>query len=164
MKRGLGGSIGSLQLALLDELWRRGAGTVHSLQTRLESRTDLAMGQHAYVTLLTVLRRLEMRGLVRHTTVERSFLYQAVLTREELQRAELERLVPCVFPTRGELVTAATNWQVDHLLAGVKVPDVHVDAAQPIDMGGRVRTRTPGSAATCGPCDGEEEEEGSLAK
>jgi predicted transcriptional regulator len=74
----LGAFFGSLELRVLDALWRRGdAATVRDLQ-RDFPRT-------AYTTLMTTLDRLHRKGVLERTKSGRAFLYQPRCSREDLR-------------------------------------------------------------------------------
>jgi BlaI family transcriptional regulator, penicillinase repressor len=92
--------LGQLQIQLLKLLWKRGNGTVHDLLADWPTPD-----RPAYVTILTVLRRLEKRGLLAHDTRERSFVYRPLVSEQELQSDLLGDLVKRVFGSPSTLVT-----------------------------------------------------------
>jgi BlaI family transcriptional regulator, penicillinase repressor len=92
--------LGQLQIQLLKLLWKRGNGTVHDLLADWPTPD-----RPAYVTILTVLRRLEKRGLLAHDTRERSFVYRPLVSEQELQRDMLGDLVQRVFGSPSTLVS-----------------------------------------------------------
>ena len=65
---------------VLEVLWRRGPCTVS------EVREDLA-ADLAYTTVLTVLRTLETKTYVRHSSAGRAHRYSASITRAALRNA-----------------------------------------------------------------------------
>jgi BlaI family transcriptional regulator, penicillinase repressor len=92
--------LGQLQIQLLKLLWKRGNGTVHDLLADWPTPD-----RPAYVTILTVLRRLEKRGLLAHDTRERSFVYRPLVSEQELQSDLLGDLVNRVFGSPSTLVS-----------------------------------------------------------
>jgi BlaI family penicillinase repressor len=92
--------LGQLQIQLLKLLWKRGNGTVHDLLADWPTPD-----RPAYVTILTVLRRLEKRGLLAHDTRERSFVYRPLVSEQELQSDLLGDLVQRVFGSPSTLVS-----------------------------------------------------------
>lgn len=73
--------LGDLQLKILKILWERGESNVAEVHEALEASDRLA-----YTTVATMLRKMEARGLVRHRTDDRRFLYSAAVTSEEVTR------------------------------------------------------------------------------
>ncbi len=93
--------LGSLQLKIMKALWRREEATVAELHRDLGRRAGLA-----YVTIATVLRRMEARGLVVHRSEGRSFIYRAAVAENTVARNLAGELVDRVF---GGSVTALFN-------------------------------------------------------
>lgn len=81
----------------MDVLWRLGSGTVSDVQDRLVD--DLA-----YTTVLTILRRLEEKGHVRHQPDGKAHRYVALVGREEAQDSALQRLTRKLFGDSPELL------------------------------------------------------------
>ncbi|MDA7980609.1 MAG: BlaI/MecI/CopY family transcriptional regulator [Pirellulales bacterium] len=83
--------LGDLQLRIMQVLWARGASTVQKVQAELNAGDEFA-----YTTIATMLRKMEDRGLVRHETAGRRFVYQAAVEESEVTRTMatdmLERL------------------------------------------------------------------------
>jgi predicted transcriptional regulator len=92
--------LGELQIQLLKLLWKRGNGTVHDLLADWPTSDP-----PAYVTILTVLRRLEKRGLLAHETRDRSFVYRPLVSEGEVQKDLLGDLVERVFDSPSTLVS-----------------------------------------------------------
>jgi len=90
--------IGPLQLMILAALWELGPVTAKALQAELPQSV-------AYTSVLTVLHRLEAKGLVSHTIPDfgRAFRFAAAISREEAQGLMLRPLVPYAFATYSEL-------------------------------------------------------------
>jgi BlaI family transcriptional regulator, penicillinase repressor len=80
-----------LQLALMRVLWR-GEATVQEITTALEPERRLAL-----TTVATVLRRLERRGLVRHRTEGRQFVYAAKVAEPDVRRSMVAELTDGLF-------------------------------------------------------------------
>ena len=83
--------LGDLQLQMMKVLWSRGPCTV------AEVREHLPDASHAYTTIATMLRKMENRGLVRHRRQDRRFIYQAVVTEDEVTRSMAHDLVDRLF-------------------------------------------------------------------
>ena len=81
-----------LQIALLRVLWERGEATVAELCDALRPERALAP-----TTVATLLSRLEKRGVVRHRTVARQYVYRAAVTEQEVRRSMVSELTDRLF-------------------------------------------------------------------
>lgn len=81
-----------LQLAVVRVLWGRGECTVLDVQEALLPERRLAQ-----TTVATILSRLERRGVVRHKTVGRQFLYRAQVTEPQVRRSMVSELTALLF-------------------------------------------------------------------
>jgi len=102
--------LGTLEREVMELVWRAGEVSVGEVQRALgESR--------AYTTVMTTLDRLHKKGLLARRKSGRAFLYQAQLTREEMERSlaeevfegllsraagEAEPLLACIVEAVGE--------------------------------------------------------------
>lgn len=86
-------------------LWSRGEATVADLHQQLQEGKDLA-----YTTVATVVRKMEARGLVRHRSEGRSFVYRAAVLEEAVTRGMADHFVDRLF--EGSLTDV-----VSHLLS-----------------------------------------------
>jgi predicted transcriptional regulator len=73
-----------LEAEIMDELWRRGEGTVREVLEALNGRGG---AQRAYTTILTVMQRLHAKELLRRERSGRHDLYAPTLTREAYAEA-----------------------------------------------------------------------------
>lgn len=81
--------LGRLESRVMDALWRAGEASVREIQESFPSR-----GRPAYTTVQTVLYRLEAKEAVRRTRkIGNAHLFEAVLTREAVQRPLLDELL-----------------------------------------------------------------------
>jgi BlaI family penicillinase repressor len=101
--------LGDLQLKIMKVLWDRQEATVADVHSALGPGADLA-----YTTIATMLRKMETRGLVKHRTEGRSFVYRAAVGAEEVSRSMTDHLVDRVFA--GSLADV-----VSHLLTNREV-------------------------------------------
>jgi predicted transcriptional regulator len=83
-----------LETEVMDEVWRQGSATVRDVLHALNGRSDK---QRAYTTIMTILARLERKGVLDRQKQGKGFVYTARATRDEyLQsraQAEVEALV-----------------------------------------------------------------------
>ncbi len=96
--------LGDLQLRLLQILWARGEASVADVHDLLKPERDLA-----YTTVATMLRKMEVRGLVAHRDEGRTFVYRAAVQAEQVGRNLTDHVVERFF--EGSLAGA-----VNHLL------------------------------------------------
>ncbi len=85
------------ELDVMAILWDRGPSTVTEVRTALDD-------QLAYTTVLTVLRILEEKGHVTHTTEGRAHRYQPLVERADAGDSALERLKERLFGGSHELL------------------------------------------------------------
>lgn len=81
-----------LQLAILRVLWDRGSATAGEITDALKASRGLAQQ-----TIATILSRLERRGIVKHKTRQRQYVYTAVLTEPQARHGMLSELTDRVF-------------------------------------------------------------------
>ncbi len=85
-------SLTDLQLAILRVLWERGSASAAEITDAL--RTSRGLAQQ---TIATVLSRLERRGIVRHETRQRQYIYTAMVSEPDVRRTMLAELTERVF-------------------------------------------------------------------
>ena len=87
--------LGDLQLEIMKVLWDRpGAGVAEVLQG-LGAEADLA-----YTTVATMLRKMEARGLVKHVSEGRRFLYRAAISPDAVTRSMADDVLERLFEGR----------------------------------------------------------------
>ena len=87
--------LSDLQLSLMRVLWDRGECSAADVQRSLGKSRPLAI-----TTVGTLLSRLEKRGLVKHRTDGRAFIYRAAVTEGNVRKRMLSGLIRNLF--RGE--------------------------------------------------------------
>jgi len=97
--------LGDLQLKIMKLLWPRPEATVAELHEQLQDEKELA-----YTTVATILRKMEVRGLVKHRLEGRSFVYRAAVPEAAVTRGMADHLVDRLF--EGSLTDV-----VSHLLS-----------------------------------------------
>ncbi len=78
------------ELDVMNVLWERGSATVSEV---LEDLQD----ELAYTTVLTILRRLEEKGHVRHDADGKAHRYLPLVRREEAQDSAIQRVTRKLF-------------------------------------------------------------------
>lgn len=81
--------LGSAELEMLRVLWDHGPLNVRGVMNALHEQDRTV----AYTTVQTTLTRLEQKGFVRSDRSGQAFVFTAVLTRDELSRSRLRKLV-----------------------------------------------------------------------
>ncbi len=81
-----------LELACLNILWSMGSANVKEVREALLPGRSLA-----YTTVMTLLDRLDKRGLATREKQGRSFHYRPTITREHMQRIAVLQLVDRLF-------------------------------------------------------------------
>ncbi len=89
-----------LELECLKVLWTLGQGNVKDVREVLIRDRNLA-----YTTVMTILDRLVRKGGVARHKVGRSFVYEPLLSRENLRRLAVKELVDAFFDGSEEALT-----------------------------------------------------------
>jgi predicted transcriptional regulator len=92
-----------LETEIMDEVWRRDESSVRDVLDALNSRSDT---QRAYTTVMTVMDRLDHKGLLRRERRGRSDVYVAAITREHYARERAVQEVGAVVDAYGDLALA----------------------------------------------------------
>jgi BlaI family transcriptional regulator, penicillinase repressor len=92
-------SLGDRELDVMAVLWELGDGTVTEVRDKLPA--DLA-----YTTVLTILRKLEAKGLVRHTVEGKAHRYIPRVGQKSARRTVLGRLINKLFDGSPEQLLA----------------------------------------------------------
>ena len=87
--------LGDLQLQILKILWDKKETTVAEVHG-----TVGAEGRLAYTTVATMLRKMEVRGLVGHREEGRSFVYHAKVAEDDVGHGMAEHLLDRLFEGR----------------------------------------------------------------
>jgi predicted transcriptional regulator len=102
-----------------------GEGTVRDIHRALAaSRT------RAYTTVMTIMDRLEQKGIVARRKVGRAFLYQARLTAEEARLKAVEKIVAGFFDGSPEALAEHLSSQ------GTAVRELQTSVAAAVDAPG----------------------------
>ena len=78
------------EMDVMNVLWKRGSATVAEVLDDLQD--DLA-----YTTVLTILRRMEEKGYVEHSTEGKAHRYRALVEREKVQDSAIQRITRKLF-------------------------------------------------------------------
>lgn len=81
-----------LQLAILQEIWKRERATVTDVHEALIETTGLAKK-----TIGTMMARLEKQGFLTHYPAGREFVYEPAVSRNEVRHAKVQNVVERLF-------------------------------------------------------------------
>ena len=90
-----------LELECLSVLWPMGEGTVRDIHRALA-----ASRPRAYTTVMTIMDRLEQKGIVARRKVGRAYLYEARLSAEQARLKAVEKIVEGFFDGSPEALAA----------------------------------------------------------
>lgn len=106
-----------LELECLKALWEFGEANVKDVRQVLMRNRPLA-----YTTVMTILERLARKGGVTRRKVGRSFVYEALLSREHLRQVAVRELVDSFFDSSEQEL-------LDYLIKGGTTPPTVLSAA-----------------------------------
>ena len=104
-----------LETEIMEELWARDEATVHDVRDALNARTDRI---RAYTTVMTVMARLDGKGLLRRRRAGRTDVYAATMGRDEYLEARAEAEVGAVIDEYGDLALVHFARQMERLDPG----------------------------------------------
>lgn len=91
--------LGRLELQIMNVVWSRGKTTVH------EVRDELSDGRKpAYSTILTMMRKLEAKGYLKHEVDDRTYVYEPTISRRAVRHSLLGDLVDRLFEGSSSLL------------------------------------------------------------
>lgn len=85
------------ELEIMTILWQLDSGTVSQIRDQLPDNL-------AYTTVLSLIRTMEEKGLVRHEAEGRAFRYFPLIQEKTVRRSALKQLVETVFQGAPELL------------------------------------------------------------
>ncbi len=114
-----------LELECLSVLWPLGEGTVRDIHGALA-----ASRPRAYTTVMTIMDRLEQKGIVTRRKVGKAFHYQARLSAEEARLKAVEKIVDGFFDGSQEALAAHLSSLASQ---GVATPEFASPPAAAVD-------------------------------
>lgn len=102
----------ALESEVMEELWARSEATVREVQEALNARAEKV---RAYTTLLTVMTRLDGKGLLVRRRAGRLDVYSPALSRDAYLQARAEAEVQALVEDFGDLALAHFARHVDQL-------------------------------------------------
>ena len=92
-----------LEAEIMDEVWARGACTVRDVLDALNARSPTA---RAYTTIMTVMQRLDGKGLLQRERDGRRDVYVAALSRDAYAQARASAEVGALVDEYGDVALA----------------------------------------------------------
>ena len=96
----------------MDEIWARGEATVRDVQESLNERSEKA---RAYTTVLTVMTRLDGKGMLVRRRAGRLDVYAPAMARDRYLQARAEAEVSALVEDFGDLALAHFARHMDRL-------------------------------------------------
>jgi predicted transcriptional regulator len=104
-----------LEAEVMEELWRRGRATVREVMDALNAN---AQRSRAYTTYMTVMARLDGKGLLRRRRVGKTDVYRPALDRDTYRRRRAQAEVDDLLGEYGDVALAHFLERVESLDAG----------------------------------------------
>ena len=101
-----------LESEVMEEVWRRGETTVREVREALNARSSKT---RAYTTVMTIMARLDDKGLLTRRRQGKSDVYRPVLSRDEYLEARTRAEVGALVEQYGELALVHFARQVQSL-------------------------------------------------
>ncbi len=83
--------LGRLELQIMNVVWDRGKATVHDVKNALSRRKP------AYSTILTMMRKLEAKGYLKHEVDGRTYVYLPLISQQAVRHGVLGDVVERLF-------------------------------------------------------------------
>lgn len=83
--------LGKLELQIMNVVWDRGRATVHDVKNALSRRKP------AYSTILTMMRKLEAKGYLKHEVDGRTYVYLPLISQQAVRHGVLGDVVERLF-------------------------------------------------------------------
>ena len=94
--------LGRLELQIMTVVWNRQQASVHDVLDALSSGKG-----PAYSTILTMMRKLEAKGYLRHEVKDRSFIYHATISRDDARHNAMSDMLERLFGGSPALLMAS---------------------------------------------------------
>jgi len=110
-------TLGDLQHAIMAVLWERGEAPVADVHEALREARGLAP-----TTIATMLRKMEDKGIVAHSTSGRQFLYRPTVSEDQVRRSMVGELVERLFG--GDPNALVAHLVSEHEIEAGELPDL----------------------------------------
>ena len=110
-------TLGDLQHAIMAVLWERGEAPAADVHEALREARGLAP-----TTIATMLRKMEDKGIVAHSTSGRQFLYRPTVSEDQVRRSMVGELVERLFG--GDPQALVAHLVSEHEIEAGELPDL----------------------------------------
>jgi len=110
-------TLGDLQHAIMAVLWARGEAPAADVHEALREARGLAP-----TTIATMLRKMEDKGIVAHSTSGRQFLYRPTVSEDQVRRSMVGELVERLFG--GDPQALVAHLVSEHEIEAGELPDL----------------------------------------
>ena len=94
--------LGRVELQIMNVVWERSEATVHDVKDALSQGR-----RRAYSTVLTMMRKLEAKGYLKHDVQGRAYVYLPTITRRAARHSMLRDLLERVFDGSAKLLVTS---------------------------------------------------------
>jgi predicted transcriptional regulator len=101
-----------LEREVMEELWERDQATVRQVLEALNARSEKS---RAYTTVMTIMRRLDEKGVLERERDQRTDVYRATLSREEYAQERAGAEIGALVDEFGDVALLHFARQVDAL-------------------------------------------------
>jgi len=84
--------LGRMELQIMNVVWEKGEATVHDVKEVLQQGR-----KPAYSTVLTMMRKLEGKGYLEHDVDDRTYVYRATISQQDVRHGILGDIVDRLF-------------------------------------------------------------------
>lgn len=84
--------LGRMELQIMNVVWEKGEATVHDVKEVLQQGR-----KPAYSTVLTMMRKLEGKGYLDHEVDDRTYVYRATISQQDVRQSVLGDIVDRLF-------------------------------------------------------------------
>lgn len=91
--------LGRLELQIMNVVWKKGKATVHDV------KDVLGRGRKpAYSTILTMMRKLEAKGYLKHDVDDRTYIYRPAISQKAVRQGLLGDIIDRLFDGSASLL------------------------------------------------------------
>jgi predicted transcriptional regulator len=102
----------SLEREVMEELWDRDTATVREILEALNARSEKS---RAYTTVMTIMRRLDDKGMLVREREQRTDIYRTTLSRDDYAQARARAQIGALVDEFGDVALLHFARQVDAL-------------------------------------------------
>lgn len=104
--------LAELEAIVMNQVWNLGRATVRDV---LEALNETEPRARAYTTIMTIMRRLHAKAMLKRERHDRTDVYTPVLTREGYAHRRARRQVEILVDEYGDAALAAFASRIEHL-------------------------------------------------